>query len=1254
MIRTALVRGWLRPALYASALVGAAFVAPPSASAGWDDFEFGQRLTDRGYIDYARKVFEGIQNDEKRPQADRDRARYGMALLGKAEARNAVYAEKTPWAEARAKVRDALASIEDFVKKYPDDPAADEARFESANFRQWFVDRSAAVAEDKEQLAARGTTADEVLADAAKEAEAAIQTFQWLVTNAKKDVDRQLAKYGAAVMGYYRALSLAKCSAGQKQALANARKQLEEYAFDNDGRLDALYAQDFQGQAIQAEADCADTAKDRFAGYQNALRQFTGVATIDDQGEETRKVMALGYYHIGRLANRVAKTDELEPGADPAVNDADVRGLLQEAVRYLQELKSRAAAAHLDKLDLGLRAMVEWGLVEWRLERGTEATAILNRASEAAADAGFTGVVALANAALGRVASSGSGGGDPAVLFKVAEDLKSKGKWQEAIAAYQKVISSAATTPDSLRKYVYPAWLSIGNLYAAQKLPIAAAAAFDAIIDEARAGRVDAKSDDLAKRSVRDAMEAARRALNEIAVRSGDPTDKRRAQAFTDWMITAAATYAAEAGGGGMGALAFRRARELFVEAARARQENKPKADWQRAFEDSRAQFERVATDDKSEQQDEARVFLVRAAYELEKYDDAIKAAEAARAAWDTKAAKDRAAASPTIANTRPGFAAAVDYWEARAQQASGKAEAALKGLTAYGTKHGRAAGEYAGRALGLKTEILADLGRWPEAEASFEELVRQSPDFYAIPTILLKLGKHYQDETKTIQTKIDEINADLRTKRAARASLVRDEELLIERISGLNQTIAYHEQYFESLKQPGAAAPNEEEKKKHEKELKAELADRDAALAQLAAVRAKSAAGAKALDDQVAARAKLQLEQVPSLRRMTELYHRLDEALQRMDTTDPLPKPRRKPEAVADLASRYWRLARIDPTTKDDLENARDLYEVYFASPEVAGYPENHAGKRAHQRAAGEIWYRIADKTKDPEQARTAYQKALAYLLPSAARSPVNSKVVVRMLRGDIAILPYRDPVRGGQWQFPVRRVDTVAEFREVVKKLGPDDLPRYADEAKQADYLRALEQFKRTIAEMEDGELERTVRSLRNAGFDVTFYTSFGETGTEYLLALAHSFARSGIATDAPGAIGAARAVLDVPPKAEDDSPEWWEAKTILLETSVAMAERATTPEQAKSWGVEADRAMVATKKIYARIGGAERPQTLAEWKDLRARLVAAMQKHGLKAQSLDLDAMPKDVAPPTPAPTPPPAAVPTPAAPAGKEPK
>src|SRR5688572_6117591 len=133
----------------------------PSASAGWDDFEFGQRLIERGYIEYASRVFQSILNDTSRPQGDRDRARYGMALLGKADARNAVGNEKVPWAQAVEKVRAALASIEEFVKKYPDDPAADEARFESANFRQWFVDRAADLAADREALTARGAKAEE-------------------------------------------------------------------------------------------------------------------------------------------------------------------------------------------------------------------------------------------------------------------------------------------------------------------------------------------------------------------------------------------------------------------------------------------------------------------------------------------------------------------------------------------------------------------------------------------------------------------------------------------------------------------------------------------------------------------------------------------------------------------------------------------------------------------------------------------------------------------------------------------------------------------------------------------------------------------------------------------------------------------------------------------------------------------------------------------------------------------------------------
>ena len=258
----------------------------------------------------------------------------------------------------------------------------------------------------------------------------------------------------------------------------------------------------------------------------------------------------------------MAKRGCVGEGANPAVPDKETRDLLKEARRYLPDLEKRAKAT---KLETGLLAMVEWGLVEWRLDAANEAIRILKRASELGSEGSFPRVVARANAALAKVATAGGSGGDdaggdPSVLFKVAEDLRGRGKFVEAVGAYRKVVRAGSAAPDTLRKYVYPAWFAMGQCYDAQKLPMEAAACYDVLLDEARAGRVTPdKADDTTKRLVRDSMERWRKLLNDLAALTGDSSDKARSSQATDYTIKELPKWI-PGGEAVVGDLAFRRA----------------------------------------------------------------------------------------------------------------------------------------------------------------------------------------------------------------------------------------------------------------------------------------------------------------------------------------------------------------------------------------------------------------------------------------------------------------------------------------------------------------------------------------------------------------------------------------------------------------------------------------------------------------------------------------------------------------------
>ncbi|MBL9086053.1 MAG: tetratricopeptide repeat protein, partial [Planctomycetia bacterium] len=1008
------------------ALAALAVALPTPARAGWDDFEFGQRLIEKGYLEYAKRVFETILNDEKRPQQERDRARYGMALLGKADAVTAINNPTVPWSEATNKLDAAIDSIDGFVKKFPDDPQADRARFETAGMQQWFVEQSSELSADAERLTARGAKAGDVLEAATRYADKAIETYRWLSTKAKSDTDKALANYYLAVMGYYKALTAPKCSSTQLDGLKQAQKILEDYAFDNDGKLTQVFAQDFQGQALWAVADCL-SGKEQWQTYQKAMSMFIACASTEDQGDDHRKVIALGYYHIGKLANAVAKTDQVTD--NPTVTEREVRDILKEARRHLGDLERRAGQSRLDRMDYGLRAMVEWGLVEWRLGAGEDAIRILNTASESATSNGLAHVAAIANAALARVAR-GTAGGDPAVLFKIAENGRTSGKFEDAIAAYRNVIKSASATPENLRKYVYPSWVGVAQSYQARQLIIEAAAAYEVLIDEESAGRLTPeKADAATKKLMSEAYERQRALATEIFTKTGDAADKRRRDEITNRVIERLPKWQADgAGGGSVSDLAYRRGRELFAEAVKLKDDPKqPKEAWQKLLREARGFFTETAKQTTSEYQDPALVYLVRVEIELEQWDDAVKAAAAARAAWATDAGKRKVADNPSLAGMRRAQAAAADYWEARAQVYAGRPDEALKLLDGFATRHPDG-GDYGPIALGLRCDVLAEQGKVAEAEAAYRDLLTKAPDYPKIPAIVAKLAKHYQEVSKEIQGKIDAVQLELlgpvddRAKgvRAQRIAADKEESQIVEQIAAMNQTIARLEAWFEFIKGDGVKF-GEEEKRKNEAELAAALEARKKARVALAAAREKIDVLAKRAEALTAQRTQLQLEQVPSMRRAAELYLQLDEALQKLDAANPGAKPRRTADDVGRLAYRYYLLARNDPATKTDLVAARDLFEQYFAMPEVKALPEHHQNRRTYARITGDVWYRLAEQATG-DDAKKAYQKALVYLEPYAARNPVNAAIVRLVLRGEVAVLRATD-FKGQEWPVPVRK---------------------------------------------------------------------------------------------------------------------------------------------------------------------------------------------------------------------------------------
>ncbi|HVG94212.1 MAG TPA: hypothetical protein VND21_07185, partial [Planctomycetota bacterium] len=1102
---------------------------PPAVRQGWDDFEFAQALISKGYNEYARRVLDGVLTNEKRAAADRERAKYGMALLGKAEVISAARNAKAPWSEVTSKMAAALASIDDFVAKAAQDPKADEARFEAGSLRLWFVDWASGVSQDATALTDRATTAQDVLSEAQRQIGAAIKSFGELRTNAKRAQDKEIAEYQYVTASYFKGLVYPKCSPEAQNAFAAAKTELENYAWSKEGFLTGVFAQDYLGKTFQELGDCASEEKARWVAYRDALNWFTAAAATEDQGDDYRKVITLGYLHIGQLANHVA-------GDRPPITDSKARDLLKEARQHLKDMLVKAPRAN--KLESGILALVELGLIEWKLEDAGAAVQILKKASDFAQTEGFDGPRNRANSVLAQIvtgggaSSTGAAPSDPSVVYKVAEDLYAKGKWAEAVAAYQQVLRAAlmAPTPETLKTYVYPSWSRIGSSYANLKLYLEAATAFDAIVDEVRVRRiVGAGEADRTTRLAVDAMNRVRLLLKEIADRTGEPGWRARLNTFTEEQIELLKILLPD-GGGSAGELSFRRARDLFDGARRQKDENASGPAWRKAFQDARPYFVETAKNVKSENQDVAWVYLARIAYETGEWDGVAKSADEAAAYWATPEAKRRVEEDERVRGARRGHEAALAFWKAAALVEAKKPQDALGILDGYVKTYGRAADAYyRGRAMGLRVETLAGLGRIDEAEKAFEDLIREVPDYYNIPKILNLLAGHYQDQVITISKKIAELDkewlgpVDDRSQgiRSRLLAAEKRETALVGTLSDLNQTV-------ERIKRELAERVNLPalERETLQKELVQRQAQQKETRDALTALRAELGTMSKRRDELDASRTALRREQVPPLRKSADLYRKLDDAIKDVDAKSSGKKYRRH-ENVYVLAFKYVSLGRIEPDTAEHWARARDLYEDYLGLPSVKAESDESESKRRAHREIGEVYVRLAELAEaagKADEARTSYAAAVRYLQPTLARMPENTAILVGHMAGDVAVLPYADALSSRTWRIPVRKVTDVQAFRDYVKDLGGDRLPKYANDRVQADFVRAVGAFQRAVAAMPPATVQRTVASLKDAGFDAAFYGDHGVTDTDFLLTLARGYARSGVAENAWRAVNAA----------------------------------------------------------------------------------------------------------------------------------
>lgn len=1235
-----------------------------TARSGWDDFEFGRRLADKGYIEYARQVYDRIKDDEKRPQGERDQARYGLALLGKVEVGTAQANPTVSYADVKAKYEAAVASIGEFVQKYPSDPKADEARGETGGLRLEFVTWASDLMENAENMQARAAKGDQILSDAQAMLAAATDVYGTLKTSAKTADGKQIAEFQWVRCQFYKGLTFAKCSAEARTAFAQAKTTLEDYASANEQYLTGTFALDFLGQTMRELGDCESDDAEKWKKYFSALDWFKSCADTEDQGEDFRRIITTGYLHIGKLANHAGGM-ETEKG----------RAMLKAANDYLGGMIKRVPRAQ--KMEFGVLSMVEHALILATLGKADEAVKVLKQASDLAQSGGFDRAQRRANSVLRQILTgpgAGTSGGasgdtsvasvDPSILMKVAEDQYANGKYQEAIPVYQKVTLAAGRDRDSLAKFYLPAWNRIGQCYANLKLPVESCAAFDVVADELRAGRIVLTSDqDPIGKACLEALNRLKAGLKEIADRTGDPVARDRNNKFLDEYIKFTAPIAQSSGTD----VPYSRARQLWGQALEEREKSPAGEGWKKAFADAKPYFVTTAKNVKSEYQDVAWVYLARIAYEVGDYDGVAKAVDEALAYWETPEAKGRIATDEKLAGARKGQLAAVTYWKAaaltkgadtllaRKDEAGAKAryEAALVVLDPYAARFGTAAADYRSKALGLRVEALVGAGRVDDGEKALADLIQADPDYFNLPKLIAIFADRYRQREKEIQEKIGEVvkeeigTPDNRNEsvRSRLRALEREEGNLSGVISDLNLRIDRNRLIVEK-------SENAKEKELAEIDLKESIVKRDAAVLRLKKVRDDLEVLSKRRAELVVAKEKLQQDLVAPLRRTAELYRQLDGMLKEMDAkAGPGAKRRRVAANAQSLGFRYYQLGRIEDKP-EDWRLARDIFEEWLTFPEVKAMPAGDDTPRAVQRLLGEIYYRIARTAKTQDETRTAFENAVKAMQNAVAKLPANTGLVVGQLALQYGVLEWPDPVLGRKVLVPVPKMTEVGVFKEYVAGLGGDRLPRFVSDKADQEYQSAVKRFQGEVARMTDVEAKRIVGSLKNPGFDVRFFAEHAYAGgIDFLMSLAHAYAGTGTPENGRKAANVVKVILNGPSKVEDGSAEWWEAQTIGFDVTVAAVERSLSAEgptsaEAKVGATQASRFLVSMKQLNPTIGGTERREaTVSEWKAIQARLVAAASKLGMSMPAVDVEAK-APLPPPEPAAPPPTPAPPAPA--------
>ncbi len=1241
------VRRLVLPTVFLSLLLLA--FGTPSACAGSDDFEFGQQLAAKGrqtadssWFDLARKVYQRMLDDRNRSESEKDLAKYGLADL----TRNAAIAARAnpdvPYEQVVKLFKSAVEDMETFVRKNADHPRVNEAKnligTTRLEFVQWAQSR---LMSEPEMMEERGTNATQVQADARDMVEGAISYFDTLRRgwdDEKATAMQQIAQYYFVVCKFYAALVHDPCSAQAENALKSVNNDLDEFIGFFDGETVAAYASDIYGQALWELAKCAQREEDQLSWYRQSLQWFDTTVETQHVDGDTLRIIARGYNHIGQLclsAGRVGGENFLRTGST-----------------YLKKMMVRHPT--IGDTDDGIHALLQWARLEDAQDRTNEAIKIASQAASIASEKGKGYLEKKANDLLEKFVTRGGttngGSGQSAeVLMGVADSQFSKGRYTDAIGAYQRVIVAMTDSTDDLMKFGVPSWRKIAICYKNLGDLLSASLALEPIHEAWIDGRIPRTTNDENDENLVMAGNLRRQAmglLDQLYVQTDAKIYLDRFKAVQDSFPSDYRGHPSEQESEIQAAIANRK--------QAIKERNEGKSGWKSTLSKAESGFRRVAKDPEARLQNEAFVYIIRCALARKDWRGMIKESDAALKYWDgpVAQAKFKQSESDWAKRARKARGQTI-YWKSLALVELEQWDAVLDLLKTFAAEHSDLDPlPYLSGALGNQVQAYVGKGDIENAEKYLDKLVAKYPTYNKLHKITFGLARYFESKYSEIETNLKASLAKIQGPPDERAKGLlyrlkvaeKDENRVAERLVDLNGSRRKKQElidtYDRAMASGGDTKIGKTERDEAEKDLKGrpdfkdeknpnEQLIRDGIIKTIARLN-------KELRELTAKRETLEAELIEERKKIDayklEMYPHLVKAAEKYYLwykTMVALKESLTPSHLYKFAYMYFYATELKPEVRENWERAKELNEAYLKLPGITAEDRSKAlGK------LGKIYSHLASTAQDEKTARELNLKAVELLQGAVANIPENNDLLVGMLAGDFVVLPWTDPIEKRSFRFPMPRVSDVAGFRKAVKELGsPGGTPIPKFESARADrtYKEALGRFKSEMAKEDDQTLKRTVAAFKNAGFDAVFYRIHGDYRRSFRMALAQSYAESGREGDDVKAINLCGTLLRGLMQVDDDSEEFWETQVIRLNAMLNAAERArgaspgAAKADAKTMLEYAGKILRGLKSRYPRLGESERPGTIADLETALKRLNDMIQPKLV----LDLRKMPKDMA-------------------------